>query len=554
MTFGNYNQPLNATYNARLQPTSFTAIGISMTFQYFDDGRIKFSHDAYDQRFDRSYGYDHAGRLSRAYSGAEARGEAATNSRPYKQDYTFDVWGNLTSRTGKHWSHSNTFFGTYTDNRMDGWQYDADGRNTVSNSVTSSFDAAGSLIQTSSPQRRNNPPLVLQQGFDGDGQRVKKVEYGETFYFLRSTVLGGAVVTEIYGGANQFFGQQQRGHVYLNGIEVAQQIPTLSDAVYLPSNLIRGTQVGAIETEDPLGNDAGDEDPYLPDSGDPGFAYPHMGDMSDPGGGCVRDGIPMSCSMAFNKSRLSRVLDLFLPRFGRFRPSVNFPGTPPIASNSEITFGSIFNGATEGTVLGGLLNPKLDWRFIVPFTPWGSLFASPQDTPSTCERMAQDAQGIASGILDDVKNIYNRVSPADSLQMFNRSFGMVTFGSYFTESPLGFLGTQASSRNNVLGTRDYRGQDGFAQRFWDEAEMRDGDPNPDQVHHFGAYFSAGLTGHKLAPDVHRADDRDFGHMGDVRLADQSRTLGDYLRRNPAQLRKVGQLIRDTICGGGPIPK
>jgi hypothetical protein len=33
----------------------------------------------------------------------------------------------------------------------------------------------------------------------------------------------------------------------------------------------------------------------------------------------------------------------------------------------------------EGTVLGGLLNPKLDWRFIVPFIPWGSLYANPQD-------------------------------------------------------------------------------------------------------------------------------------------------------------------------------
>jgi len=52
----------------------------------------------------------------------------------------------------------------------------------------------------------------------------------------------------------------------------------------------------------------------------------------------------------------------------------------------------------------------------------------------------------------------------------------------------------------------------------------------------------------------RADDRDNGNMGDVRLSDQSRRLGDYLRRNPGQLGNVGQLISDTICNGGPVPK
>ena len=95
-------------------------IGATNRPSYYDDGRVKFSHDAYDQRFDRSYGYDQAGRLAGAYSGPLARGEADTNLRPYKQDYTFDVWGNLTSRTGKHWSHNNTFFGTYVNNRMEG--------------------------------------------------------------------------------------------------------------------------------------------------------------------------------------------------------------------------------------------------------------------------------------------------------------------------------------------------------------------------------------------------------------------------------------------------
>ena len=85
------------------------------------------------------------------------------------------------------------------NNRVVGWQYDADGRNIVSNSVTSTFDVAGRLIQTSGGQRRNNPPLVLTQDYDDNGQMVKQTQYATTTYSLRSTVLSGAVVNDIYG-------------------------------------------------------------------------------------------------------------------------------------------------------------------------------------------------------------------------------------------------------------------------------------------------------------------------------------------------------------------
>ncbi|HEV2705409.1 MAG TPA: hypothetical protein VGV59_05765 [Pyrinomonadaceae bacterium] len=177
-----------------------------------------------------------------------------------------------------------------------------------------------------------------------------------------------------------------------------------------------------------------------------------------------------------------------------------------------------------------------------------------QDRRTTCQRMADDAQKIADQILYDQRNMYSRVSPAESLKLFNMSFGTVTFGSYFTGSPFGFAGAQASGRNNVLGRREYQGQDGFATKFHDKSETTPTTPNPDQVHHFGAYFSAGIAGHKLIPDQHRADDRKAGHMGDVRLADQARTLGDYLRRNAAELKNIRQLIYDTICEGKDVPK
>jgi hypothetical protein len=106
--------------------------------------------------FDRSYSYDNAGRLATALSGAEARGEPATVNRPYNQGFGYDAWGNMLARGVKNWSKTMT---SSPNNRVNGWQYDADGRATVTNSVASKFDAAGRLIQTSASQRRNNPPL-----------------------------------------------------------------------------------------------------------------------------------------------------------------------------------------------------------------------------------------------------------------------------------------------------------------------------------------------------------------------------------------------------------
>jgi hypothetical protein len=34
----------------------------------------------------------------------------------------------------------------------------------------------------------------------------------------------------------------------------------------------------------------------------------------------------------------------------------------------------------QGTVAGDVMNPHLDWRFIVPFIPWGTLYAHPDNS------------------------------------------------------------------------------------------------------------------------------------------------------------------------------
>ena len=78
-----YNWTLNASFNSRLLASAFTVSGvISKTYDYYADGRLRFSSDLLDHRFDRFYGFDHAARLKEAFSGAEARGEPPTTNRP----------------------------------------------------------------------------------------------------------------------------------------------------------------------------------------------------------------------------------------------------------------------------------------------------------------------------------------------------------------------------------------------------------------------------------------------------------------------------------------
>ena len=107
VTYGD-SRTHTATYNSRMLAATFSVSGlISKTYDYYADGKLRFSSDLLDHRFDRSYGFDHVGRLTSAFSGAEARGEPATTNRPYYQTQGYDSFNHLTQRTVKIWSTSN---------------------------------------------------------------------------------------------------------------------------------------------------------------------------------------------------------------------------------------------------------------------------------------------------------------------------------------------------------------------------------------------------------------------------------------------------------------
>lgn len=209
---------------------------------------------------------------------------------PYEQSYSYDVWGNLTGRAGKHWSRNQSFSAPYTNDRRQGWTYDAAGNVLADDSGysrASTFDAAGRKVEAREHQRSGGGQttlivndLTLTQGYDGDGQRarreersVRRVNNGppqttvETTYYVRSSVLGGAVVAELDGQ-----GQRQKGYVYAGGGRVAKQWQGFLYWQYeepVSGSSREGATQGFLyaggEELDPLGEEVEASDPYEAD-------------------------------------------------------------------------------------------------------------------------------------------------------------------------------------------------------------------------------------------------------------------------------------------------
>ena len=126
LNYGN-GKAIDATYNNRLQTATFSVSGLmSKSYQYYADGALRFSSESTSHTWDRFYSYDHTGRVKEAFSGAEARFEGLTNSRPYRETFTYDAMGHLTDESRKVWSANFGRSDTFVNNRRSGWSYDAD--------------------------------------------------------------------------------------------------------------------------------------------------------------------------------------------------------------------------------------------------------------------------------------------------------------------------------------------------------------------------------------------------------------------------------------------
>src|SRR5438067_3091916 len=174
--------------------------------------------------------------------------------------YDYDKHGNMTSRFGwggevqhgaPNGGDTNIPY-TYSTNKnqRDGFAYDPAGNLT--------WDGTQSYLYDATNQQRTAAAsgYFLSQGYDGDGLRGQKNDNGATTYYLRSTVLGGAVVAELDGS-----GGWQRGYVYagdqLLAIQSGGQVYwSHEDAVTKSKRVtdIYGNVVSTIEL-DPWGAD-----------------------------------------------------------------------------------------------------------------------------------------------------------------------------------------------------------------------------------------------------------------------------------------------------------
>jgi YD repeat-containing protein len=298
---------LSANYNLRLLPTDFSITNtITKHYEYNVDGRLRYSKNNAGDRFDRSYTYDHMGRVIEATSGPKARGEADSNFRPYDLSYEYDEMNHLTSRGGRLWSgQAPSEESSYSNDRNISWQYDADGRLTNSVDTQYTYDAAGSAINVVG----QGGDLTQTQVFDGDGartmlssQQVTPTEVGtttetKTQYFVTSSVVG-RVVTELDQG-----GQKTRTFVYQGSQILAWQQQSGSTETMawehrdISNASVRG---GAAAELDPLGMNAGLVNPFPYHSTRPPLqearTYPGFADMMS-GSQCRVDGIDYPCSM-----------------------------------------------------------------------------------------------------------------------------------------------------------------------------------------------------------------------------------------------------------------
>jgi len=215
------NHTSSLLYNVKLLPTHFNLSNgqASQNYSYYNDGRLSFVQNTMDANFDRSYSFDHAARLTQAKSGGQARGDSGAT--PYSEYFDYDAFSNLTTRQTNNWDQDVLWDGaTYTNNRRSGWGYDANGNNTTLGSRSYSFDASGQMRSMSGQQWVINHYVNVTQtmGYDGDGEKLKEAVNGQATYYLKSSVLGGAIIEELNSS-----GQKTVGYVYAGSQLLARQ-------------------------------------------------------------------------------------------------------------------------------------------------------------------------------------------------------------------------------------------------------------------------------------------------------------------------------------------
>jgi hypothetical protein len=175
---------------------------------------------------------------------------------------------------------------------------------------------------------------TINQTYDGNGRPAKRIETRhsedinnnvthevKTVYQLRSTVLGGATISDIYDSG------ERETHVYAGGAKLAE-FSTSAPLTFRHANPANGNWInvttsgfGSRTEFDPLGASVGTFSPYTPysvysysDVVGSEWLYAELGNPLDLGSGCTMDGMPISCTELNNRMETGLVAVEYLFR------------------------------------------------------------------------------------------------------------------------------------------------------------------------------------------------------------------------------------------------
>ncbi|MBI1763267.1 MAG: hypothetical protein HYR56_17725 [Acidobacteria bacterium] len=146
-------------YSIRMEVSQFNMPGkLSLTYNYQNDGRVQTALDNFVGNYNRSFSYDHEGRLT------------ASSNTIFNHTYQFDVWSNMNGRYNAN-SNPQNYTATYVNNRNTAaaWQYDAAGNVTLHDGVQSDYDARNAITKIS----KGAGTARKEYFYDGNGQEVK---------------------------------------------------------------------------------------------------------------------------------------------------------------------------------------------------------------------------------------------------------------------------------------------------------------------------------------------------------------------------------------------
>jgi YD repeat-containing protein len=213
------------TYDARLRHASYelkqnpgnqyctSGTILKKQYQYYDDSLLSNVKDLSSNGIlDRSQEYDSVARLTHVKTGSEAQGLGGLGF--YRQNFSYDAWGQQITRQMttpqsdeiQTNSYLNGRATSWVNGQPTSWQYDADGRVTNDTHTSYSYYADGDVHGIQVPN-----DYVLTRGTDGDGFLAKETVSGtsptERKYFVRSTVLGGEIMTQVSPDAWEYVPQ-----------------------------------------------------------------------------------------------------------------------------------------------------------------------------------------------------------------------------------------------------------------------------------------------------------------------------------------------------------